>query len=84
MSTRLTTNVSLLIAAFNPTDLTDSAFKLEDTELRTVLIDMETFLESKATDQKFKTTMDEKILSDDNWKFWYRFVFSDCFCYDRN
>ncbi len=45
-----------LIAAFNPTDLTDSEFKLEDTELRTILIDMETFLESKATDQKFKTT----------------------------
>ncbi len=30
---------------------------------------METFLESKATDQNFKTTMDEKILSDDTWKF---------------
>ncbi len=72
---------SSLIAAFNPTDLTDSEFKLEDTELRTILIDMETFLESKATDQKFKTTMDEKILSDDTWKFWYRFFFSDCFCY---
>jgi len=53
----------------------------EDVNIRNVLKISEALLKDSGTEQQLGNYLSSMSKTDDTWRFWYRFVFNDCFAY---